>query len=379
MSHEIRTPMTAILGYVQLLRGELRDPGQLNAVDTIQRNADFLLEIINDLLDLSKIEANKFDIEDARVSPNTLLAEVASLMSIRADSKGIRLATEYRGPIPETIHSDPKRLKQILINLVGNAIKFTDEGEVRMVVSLAESAPHSKSEIVFAVADTGIGMSAEDLPRVFHPFLQGQSAGSRRVGGTGLGLTISRHLAEMLGGRLEADSKLGSGSTFRLVLPTGPLDNRTLVQPPAEEHARQPSQPPKSAAPRLACRVLAADDRRDNQMLIQRMLRNAGAQVTIVGDGRAAIAQVLGAARQGEAFDVVLMDMQMPELDGYQATAQLRAAGCRVPIIALTASAMKGDQDRCMQVGCDDYLPKPIDFSVLVEMVARYADDGKGR
>ena len=213
-------------------------------------------------------------------------------------------------------------------------------------------------------------MSAEDLPRVFHPFLQGQSAGERRVGGTGLGLTISRHLAELLGGRLEVESQLGSGSTFRLVLPTGPLAGVDFVRPQAEEHASW-QQSPKLTIPRLNCRVLAADDRRDNQLLIEKFLRKSGAQVVIAVNGRSAVEQVVQAAAAGEPFDVVLMDMQMPEVDGYEATAQLRAAGYRLPIIALTASAMKGDHERCLRVGCDNYLPKPIDFSLLV---ARYSE-----
>jgi signal transduction histidine kinase len=385
MSHEIRTPMTAILGYVELLRGELQSPSQLHAVDTIRRNADFLLEIINDLLDLSKIEARKFDIEAAPVSPRAVLAEVAALMVIRAESKGIRLTTELRGPIPATIETDAKRLKQILINLVGNAIKFTDEGEVRLVVSQSAVA----GEIVLSVVDTGIGMSADELPLVFQPFLQGQSTAARRVGGTGLGLTIARHLAELLGGRLEVESVPGSGSTFRLCLPSEPLASAPAARPPVEtpvethvesqieRHVARPAAP-KSPTPRLACRVLAADDRRDNQLLIERILQKAGAEVKIAGDGRSAVEQVIEAAAVGTPFDVVLMDMQMPELDGYEATAQLRAAGYRVPIIALTASAMKGDHQRCLEVGCDDYLPKPIDFRLLVEMVARYVPSGDG-
>jgi PAS domain S-box-containing protein len=374
MSHEIRTPMTAILGYVELLRDELQNPRHVEAMNTIQRNADFLLEIINDVLDLSKIEARKFEIQPANFSPLSLTEEIASLMAVAAQTKGIRLITNYETQIPESIESDPKRLREILINLVGNAIKFTDQGEVRLSVALREHA--TGPQLTFAVRDTGIGMSPDEVMQVFQPFWQVNSATGRRAGGTGLGLTISKHLAELLGGSIEVESRQGSGSTFRLTLPTGSLVGVTLIEPSEHTVEVRVNSGNGDALPQLACRVLAVDDRRDNQLLIKEILRKAGAVVTVASDGRTAIDLITKANTDGEAFDVVLMDMHMPELDGYAATTELRAQGHRLPIIALTASAMKGDHERCLEVGCDDYLPKPIDFRRLVELVARHVKSG---
>jgi len=370
MSHEIRTPMTAILGYVQLLRDELQDPQHVEAMNTIQRNADFLLEIINDVLDLSKIEARKFEIQRTQLSPSTLTEEIASLMAVAAQTKGIRLITNYETQIPDSIESDPKRLREILLNLVGNAIKFTDEGEVRLSVALHDHATDPK--LTFTVRDTGIGMSPGELKQVFQPFWQVNSAAGRRAGGTGLGLTISKHLAELLGGSIEVESRQGAGSIFWLTIPTGSLAGIALINP--AEHAVELRSTAESNGelPPLACHVLAVEDRRDNQFLIREFLRRAGAVVTVASDGRTAIDLIAKAQHDGQPFDVVLMDMHMPEMDGYAATTELRAHGHHLPIIALTASAMKGDHERCLEVGCDDYLPKPIDFRRLIEMVARH-------
>jgi CheY-like chemotaxis protein len=369
MSHELRTPMTAILGYLELLERELQVASQLEAISTIKRNANYLVELINDVLDLAKIEARKFEIERVEVSPSALLNEVIGLLSVRAQAKGIGLTTVYGSSIPKQLSTDPKRLKQILLNLIGNAIKFTAEGEVKVSVRLN---PSNNTELVVAVKDTGIGLSEEEIAQVFKPFAQGDGIAASHFGGTGLGLTISQHLAELLQGRIEVESQVGIGSTFRLVLPIEPVAGLTQAVPTVVPSTSSAGGVKPALAGRLTCRVLAADDRRDNQLLIVEFLKRAGATVTIAGNGRVAIQLASEAASAGKPFDVVLMDMQMPEVDGYEATAQLRAAGHRMPIIALTASAMKGDADRCLEVGCDDYLPKPIDFRLLVEMVARH-------
>ncbi len=369
ISHEIRTPMTAILGFVDLLQIDLREPRHLQAVQTIKRNANFLVELINDILDLSKIEAHKFEIEHVAVAPAEVVAEVGNLMTVPAAAKGVALVIEYLGPIPETIQTDPMRLRQILINLVGNAVKFTDQGEVRVSVSLVGNDPHAMVE--FAVSDTGIGIPPEEQARVFEPFLQADTAAERRVGGTGLGLTISRRLAVVLGGAIELESRSGVGSTFRLRIPAGLIDEAALATPVTHEPVRAGEPSADVAQRRLNCRVLAADDRRDNRILIAEFLRKAGASVTLADSGRLAVDLAAQAAEDDAPFDIVLMDMQMPDIDGYKATEQLRAAGHRMPIIALTASAMKGDRQKCLDVGCDVYLPKPIDFKLLIETVSR--------
>ena len=376
MSHEIRSPMTAILGYVELLGLQLRAPDQLQAIDTIKRNANFLLDIINDVLDLSKIEARKFDVERAVVSPLAIVKELVELMNLRAAEKGIALLTRFDSALPATVETDPKRLKQILLNLVGNAIKFTDRGEVE--ISVAAQQTDAANEIVYSIRDTGIGMSPEDLAQAFEPFSQGMSAAAQRPGGTGLGLAISKHLAELLGGRIEATSGFGNGSTFRLVLPvyenwnaadSQSGDGAQLVKNRALADSGRQGQ----TAVALPYRVLIADDRSDHRIVITEFLEKSGATVTVVDNGRAAVEIAVQTISTGQPYDVILMDMRMPELDGYQATAQIRAAGLKTPIIALTASAMKGDHQRCLAVGCNDYLPKPIDFTVLIDRVARFA------
>jgi PAS domain S-box-containing protein len=372
MSHEIRSPMTAVLGYVELLGLQLKAPDQVQAIDTIKRNANFLLDIINDVLDLSKIEARKFDVELAPVAPPEIVSEIVALMNLRAVEKGIRLVTHFDSAIPAMIETDAKRLKQILLNLVGNAIKFTDQGQVEIAVSLEPA--NEGSEIAFTIRDTGIGMSPADLARAFEPFSQGLSPAAQRPGGTGLGLAISKNLTELLGGRIESHSSLGTGSMFRLLLPSRGTQQQESPQSNSQESPGDVVASTPQRVSTLTCRVLIADDRSDHRTVIARFLRSSGATVVVVDNGRAAVEAVLEAERASCPFDAILMDMRMPELDGYQATAKIRAAGLTVPIIALTASAMKGDHQRCLAVGCNDYLTKPIDFAVLVERIARYAN-----
>ena len=377
MSHEIRSPMTAILGYVELLGLQLRAPDQLQAIDTIKRNANFLLDIINDVLDLAKIEARKFDVEINQVAPLEIVGELVALMNLRATEKELKLLTRYDSAIPATIDTDPKRLKQILLNLVGNAIKFTDSGEVEISVSMQTG--EAGREIVFAIRDTGIGMSPEDLALAFEPFSQAKASSASRPGGTGLGLAISKNLAELLGGRIDATSGIANGSTFRLILPlrdfsqvAGQVANAGSVIAPTVQVGR-PFPTQQSTNVPLNCRVLIADDRFDHRTVIAEFLSASGANVSVTDNGRSAVESVMASEREGNGFGVVLMDMHMPELDGYEATAMIRSAGVRVPIIALTASAMKGDHQRCLAIGCNDYLTKPIDFTALIERVAHHA------
>jgi signal transduction histidine kinase len=373
MSHEIRTPMTAILGFSEVLMGSVTDREQLGAAATIKQNGEYLLEIINDILDLSKIEAGKLEVEHIQCSPHQILSAVVSLMRVRANAKNLPLQIEYDGPIPERIESDPTRLRQILINLTGNAIKFTEVGKVRLVARLLD-AKSDEPKMQFEVVDSGVGMTEEQTAKLFKPFSQLDSSTTRKHGGTGLGLTISKRLADKLGGDITVRSTPGEGSTFTVTVATGPLDGMKLLDKPTE--AQLPPDPvEKPAAPnaKLDCRVLLAEDGPDNRQLIAFLLKQVGAEVVVAVNGQIACDLALAARDEGIPFDVILMDMQMPVMDGYDAAAKLREAAYTGPIIALTAHAMSTDRDKCLNAGCDDYMTKPIDHKKLVSLVAEYA------
>jgi len=377
MSHEIRTPMTAILGFANMLLGEpgidRAPPERIEAIRTIERNGKYLLELINDILDLSKIEAGKVDIERLTCSPVQVLAEVISLMRIRADAKNLPLKLEYVGGIPESIQSDPLRLRQVLINLVGNAIKFTETGSVRVVARLMQRLG-KPALLQVDVIDTGIGLTQQQISNLFRPFSQADSSTTRKFGGTGLGLTISKRLAETLGGDVTISSAPGKGSTFSVTVETGNLEGVKLLEAPVE--AALPTTPASSAtaaaAIRLDCRILLAEDGPDNRRLISLLLTKAGADVTSVENGQLALEAALATLHAGNPFDLILMDMQMPVMDGYEATRALRDRGYTGPIVALTAHAMAGDRQRCLDVGCDDYAAKPIERRQLLETVAEW-------
>lgn len=381
MSHELRTPMTAILGFtdILLMDGDLkRAPSErIENLRTVKRNGEFLLEILNDILDLSKIEAEKLDIERIPFSLPRVISDVASLMRVRSESKKLPLEFRFKGPIPEFIQSDPTRVRQILINLVGNAIKFTDEGQVLVEVSV-DVRDGEEAQVCFEVADTGIGMTEEQISKLFHPFTQADASTTRRFGGTGLGLTISKRLTEMLGGTLTLTSQPGVGSRFICKINAGLLDGVRMLEGWTE--ATAPVTKPKSvpiAALRphkLHYRLLLAEDGQDNQRLIAFHLQKAGAEVVIAENGQVAVDCALASRSRGENFDAILMDMQMPVLDGYMATRILRAQGFTLPIIALTANAMNGDRDKCLAAGCDDYARKPIDREQLLLQIRENID-----
>jgi PAS domain S-box-containing protein len=375
MSHEIRTPMTAILGYTDLM---LDDPAmardeqrRVQSLRTIRRNGEHLLDVINDILDLSKIEAGMMTCESIVCSPQRVIEDLALMMRPRAEGKGICLDVEFDGPLPAEVLSDPTRLHQILMNLVGNAIKFTPEGSVRLTTRFVSAPdPH----LVFDVVDTGIGMSADQLERLFLPFSQGDASTTRKFGGTGLGLAISKRLANMLDGDIEVvTSTPGEGSHFRFRLRGGVSADGGLVD--AKDCATITSIDPRrttNITPLGGCRILLAEDGDDNQRLIAHLLRRAAATVTIADNGLKAIEAVEAAQQAGTAFDVILMDMQMPLLDGYQATARLRASGYTGTIIALTAHAMSDDRDKCLAAGCSEYLTKPVDRRAMIAMLLRF-------
>ena len=376
MSHEIRTPMTAILGFAELLLEQQRVSGDsrenVEALETIQRNGQYLLRLINDILDLSKIESGKLEIERYECSPSAIIAEVVSLMRVRAEAKGIPLRVNFEGPIPETIQSDPMRVRQILINLIGNAIKFTEVGSVEVSLSVFADAQGSP-RLQFNVTDTGIGMTDEQISRLFRPFAQVDSTTTRKYGGTGLGLSISKRLAQMLGGNITVVSSPGRGSTFALTVDPGNLDGVKMIEKGAEAVLeREISSEASSGHVKLDGSILLAEDGPDNQRLICLLLKKAGARVDVAENGKIACEKALAAHQSGEPFDVILMDMQMPVMDGYTAVARLREADYRGPILALTAHAMKGSEDECRRAGCDAYLTKPIDRDRFLPAIASF-------
>jgi signal transduction histidine kinase/DNA-binding response OmpR family regulator len=379
MSHEIRTPMTAIVGYADLLLDPtLGNSDRLNYVQTIRRNGDHLLTLINDILDISKIESGRLDLERIECSPARIVGEVASLMRVKAVERGIDFVVEFAGPIPQHINSDPTRLRQILLNLVSNAVKFTARGHVRIVTRF-DATPDGQGKIIFEVHDSGVGMTAEQTARLFEAFAQADATTTRRFGGTGLGLAISKRLAEMLGGTIHVRSAPGKGSVFTLVADIGSIEGMQMLADPSEAILQPPPDQLAPAPASLSARILLAEDGPDNQRLISLILRKAGAHVIVVENGLRVLEAVNDAARQGVQFDVILMDMQMPGLDGYGATSKLRARGYTGPIVALTAHAMNSDRDKCLSAGCNDFLTKPVNRELLMRTVARYLPESKDR
>jgi signal transduction histidine kinase/DNA-binding response OmpR family regulator len=389
MSHEIRTPMTSILGFAERLGDEdLTHAERREAVESIQRGGQYLLQLINDILDLSKIEAGKLALERIPCSPAEVVLDVQSTMEVRAQSKGIEFFVEITSPIPERVVTDPVRLKQVLINLVGNAIKFTDEGTVILRVGFdpgrtADARSEVRPRLVLSVMDTGIGMSPEQVGELFRPYMQTDNSTSRKFGGTGLGLSICKSLVEQMGGTLSVQSLPGFGSTFEFTVETGVLDGATMLDAAGVKELRRGREAARlrESGVRLEGRILLAEDGEDNQRILVHHLTRAGAEVEVVGDGQAALERALGALAQGRPFDVVLMDMRMPRLDGYGATKRLRSAGYRLPIVALTANAMAQDRQRSLEAGCDDFCSKPIDkhgFLALLDRWIRRSRRGAG-
>ncbi|TWU44205.1 Autoinducer 2 sensor kinase/phosphatase LuxQ [Novipirellula aureliae] len=388
MSHEIRTPMTAILGYADLLKEFVHAEEAKQYLQTIRHNGNYLLEIINDILDLSKIEAGKFEVERERFDPTRVIEDVRSIMDVRAQESGLTLTVEYDGKLPQVIESDAKRLKQVLINLVGNAIKFTREGRIQIRVRFDSGTPQpllsnsetsegfcppAKGFLHFDVVDTGIGMNQQQLDRLFKPFSQGDSSVSRHFGGTGLGLAISKRLAEMLGGEITASSTPEVGSTFTVSITTGDIADQPLVDHSSGEGKSElsPSENGNAAAiEALNCHVLIVDDRRDIRFLSNHILTKAGATVEECEDGQLAVEHIVGAIERNKLPDLILLDMQMPNLDGYETARKLRQLGYAGPIIALTADAMQGDMNECLEAGCNDYLSKPIDNAAMLQKIA---------
>ncbi len=372
VSHELRTPMTAILGFADLmLDGVSGDAGSLQheAVATIRRNAESMVAIVNDLLDMSKLEAGKLAIECLPCSPLAVVEEVTALLRVKAEARRVRLQTVVPAPVPTTIRTDPLRLRQILVNLVDNAIKFSSGGDVTIVVSCTDGeSPQLRCEVV----DQGMGMPASVLARLFQAFEQADASTTRRHGGTGLGLAISRQLARLLGGDLVAASAVGHGSRFTVTVAMG-VD----VAPPAAPNvAPAPTSSQAASRPLTGARVLLVEDGPDNQRLLRHLLERAGCSMEIAANGKECVDRLASA---GASFDVVLMDMQLPVRDGNTATRLLRQRGCDLPIVSLTANAMQADREACLSAGSDAFLSKPIDRKLLLATIADWRGRRSGR
>jgi signal transduction histidine kinase/CheY-like chemotaxis protein len=368
MSHEIRTPMTSILGYASLVQSDPEGDGIPEHMDAIQRNATHLLTIINDILDLSKIDAGKMSLERALCVPGEVIGSALAMLEPRAQEAGIVLRGTIVPPFPREIASDPVRLRQILVNLLSNAVKFTPKGSVQIEATTRRTG--GRATLAVRVTDTGIGMTEAQLGELFEPFHQADTTITRRFGGTGLGLSVSRRLARMLGGDLTATSTFGVGSCFELTLDIGTWEEFEATP----QERRLKVRAPGAARPlkRLRGHVLLAEDGKDNQRLIRLLLQRHGLEVEIAENGLQALERAESARRVNRSHDLVLLDVQMPEMDGLTAARELKQRGFTHPIVALTAQAMAGDREAFLNAGFDDYESKPIDPVRLERMLARY-------
>ena len=363
MSHEIRTPLGAIVGFADLLR-EFDESPEVRSqyLEIISRSGKALTVLIDDILDLSKIEAGGLVVESIEFSLAEHLNDVVSLFSQKTSSKGISLSVDYASNVPMRIKSDPSRLRQVLVNIVGNAVKFTHHGEVQIAVAVA-CHEDCDNQIEIRVRDTGMGLNSDQQKRIFAPFTQGDESTTRKFGGTGLGLVLSRRLAQALGGDVVLESsKPGEGSVFCISVSLN--DGLTIISPAADPVSAELNLKAVTARPLNGLNILVVDDSPDNQTLFHRLFSSRGAQVSLANNGREGV----DIALDGN-FDVVIMDIQMPVLDGYGATKELRTKGFSKPIIALTAYAMKEEKERCVAMGCSAHLAKPINVDTAVETI----------
>lgn len=368
VSHELRSPMTAILGYTEELQQRCTEHGgdrfEMQALETISRNTQHLVAVINDLLDIAKIEAGKLSVEIRPCRPRQVMADIAELLRPKAQGNGVTIELSSSDEVPDQVTTDPVRLRQIVTNLLDNAIKFSPGGLVKVQLDRAPAEC-----LVVQVSDTGCGMSDDLMQRLFQPFEQECPTVNRRHGGTGLGLALSREFARLLGGDLVATTTPGSGSTFTLTV------SAPVVEAAASPDQRHPAHPspgqPAALAAAKGLRVLLVEDGRDNQLLIRRILERTGMHVEVADNGAVCLERLAGTGQQD--FDLVLMDVQMPVMDGMTATRKLRERHCELPIVALTASAMVADQEACSAAGCTAFLAKPIDRPRLLATITALA------
>ncbi len=389
MSHEIRTPMNAIIGFAEVLGDEDLTPEQKENLDIISESAQSLLAIVNDILDLSRIEAGRLSVEIAECSLGRLLNSVESVMRPQAEQKGLEFRVCTSGAVPCRIRTDAVRLRQCLINLTNNATKFTQRGGVCVSANLQEE--NGKTFVRFDVEDTGIGMPPDKQAAVFGPFVRdeagkvplGTPSGGGSFAGAGLGLTITRHLTELLGGKLSLRSQVGEGSVFSLVVPVGvDVSPEGIAEAPGVEsgHSRPGDGPDRGQNEpedvedvRFCGKVLVAEDAPTHLMLAKLLLEKMGLEVTTVKNGVEAVDKALN-----EQFDIIFMDIHMSNMDGYEATRLLRNKGIETPVVALTADAMKGHDRQCIAAGCTDYIAKPIDRRHLARVVRKYVGSAVG-
>ncbi|MGZ3742548.1 MAG: response regulator [Pseudobdellovibrionaceae bacterium] len=373
MSHEIRTPLSAILGFAELmLNPHLSFEDRTHYVHTICRSGKQVLKIIDEILDISKVESGHMEIENIDVNLGILLRDLRDLLMVKARSKGIGLEVRFKSSIPEHIFSDPTRVRQILINVIGNAIKFTEKGKVTLEAEWTAATKLRPSALSFRVEDTGVGIDPLQSKKLFQPFVQGDTSTTRRFGGTGLGLALSRKIAQALGGDVFLEkSEINKGSSFRVEIETEALTNSKFIDKLDDFIMKDLELPAAEEAHALAgMKILLVEDSPINQLLISRFLTGAGAQVELAENGALGVQKALAGN-----YAVVLMDIQMPEMDGYEATTKLREQSYKRPIIALTAHALKEDRERCLKAGCADYLTKPIDRKMLISRIQQLTSD----
>ncbi|MEE9392609.1 MAG: ATP-binding protein [Planctomycetota bacterium] len=366
VSHEIRTPLAAIIGFVEMLDDDELSPERRRSyLETVSRNGRHLKLIVNDILDLSKIEAKGITIESLPILLHQLLGEIEKSMRNRALVKGLDFRFDIDAEVPTRIKGDPTRLRQVLDNLVGNAIKFTEQGFVGLRVSVVDRTADA-ALLSFEVRDSGIGLTAKQIAKIFEPFVQADSSVTRRYGGTGLGLAIAKQFAELMNGQLNVTSEAQQGAAFDLRIRVKTLSDAEDPKPSAKPPAPSPSSNPN-------LRFLIVEDSPDNQLLVRLLLKKEGIESDCADDGHLGIEKAVAAEAEGKPYDIILLDMQMPILDGYETVAELRRRALTSPVVALTAHAMVGDRERCLEAGCDEFLSKPLSRDQLLEIVEKLA------
>ncbi len=370
MSHEIRTPLGAMLGFTELMVTKQPTPLEKEEyLTTIRRNGEQLSRIIDEILDLSKVEAGKLDIDCSYMSVVDLMADVSSLMSLNASERGLSLEFSIEGVIPERIYTDPTRLRQILLNIIGNGIKFSPRGTVKVILSFKTPKRKVGGKLCFSISDSGPGLSEEQINNLFQPFSQVDSSMTRRYGGTGLGLALSRRFARALGGDvIVSESQPGIGSTFKVTVDTGDLDGVEYITSLQQTSLLTGTNSNQEEISLAGLKILLVEDSIDNQVIVSSFLQFAGAQVDIANNGLEGMEKALSGDH-----NLILMDIQMPILDGYVATSKLREQGFSKPILALTAHAMNEERQRCLRVGCNEHLTKPVNVEELIKRVREFA------